>query len=128
MLLFYRCKIFYQILAQKGWTKKVILHEHAADFVEFYQNSNDQVNIRETLNKCDCLIVLSDSWKKYFSSIGVDKSKISVLNNIVPPPNFRDSPRKDNKLHLMFMGEISMRKGGFDLLQAISDNKEYFKR
>lgn len=27
----------------------------------------------------------------------------------------------------MFMGEISMRKGGFDLLQAISDNKEYFK-
>lgn len=65
--------------------QKVILHEHAADFVEFYQNSNDQVNIRETLNKCDCLIVLSDSWKKYFSSIGVDKSKISVLNNIVPP-------------------------------------------
>lgn len=122
---FYRCKIFINLA--KRLNKKVILHEHAADFVEFYQNSNDQVNIRETLNKCDCLIVLSDSWKKYFSSIGVDKSKISVLNNIVPPPNFRDSPRKDNKLHLMFMGEISMRKGGFDLLQAISDNKEYFK-
>lgn len=27
----------------------------------------------------------------------------------------------------MFMGEISIRKGGFDLLQAISDNREYFK-
>ncbi len=72
----------------------------------------------------DCLVGFME---KIFQFDRVDKSKISVLNNIVPPPNFRDSPRKDNKLHLMFMGEISMRKGGFDLLQAISDNKEYFK-
>ena len=27
----------------------------------------------------------------------------------------------------MYMGEISKRKGGFDLLKAIVDNKEYFK-
>lgn len=32
----------------------------------------------------------------------------------------------DGKLHLMYMGEISMRKGGFDLLKAIAENKEYF--
>ena len=122
---FYRCKIFINLA--KKLKKKVILHEHAADFVEFYQNSNDKTNINQTLNKCDCLIVLSESWKEYFSSIGVDKNKIYVLNNIVSPPDFKDVPRKDNKLHLMFMGEISIRKGGFDLLQAISDNKEYFK-
>lgn len=122
---FYRCKIFINLA--KKLKKKVILHEHAADFVEFYQTSNDKTNISKTLNKCDCLIVLSESWKEYFSSIGVDKNKIYVLNNIVSPPNFKDVPRKDNKLHLMFMGEISIRKGGFDLLQAISDNKEYFK-
>ena len=122
---FYRCKIFINLA--KKLKKKVILHEHDADFVEFYQNTNDKTNINQTLNKCDCLIVLSESWKEYFSSIGVDKNKIYVLNNIVSPPNFKDVPRKDNKLHLMFMGEISIRKGGFDLLQAISDNKEYFK-
>lgn len=122
---FYRCKIFINLA--KKLKKKVILHEHAADFVEFYQNSNDKTNISQILNKCDCLIVLSESWKEYFSSIGVDKNKIYVLNNIVSPPNFKDVPRKDYKLHLMFMGEISKRKGGFDLLQAISDNKEYFK-
>lgn len=122
---FYRCKIFINLA--KKLKKKVILHEHAADFIEFYQNSNDKTGISKTLNKCDCLIVLSESWKEYFSSIGVDKNKIHVLNNIVSPPNFKDIPRKDNKLHLMFMGEISKRKGGFDLLQAISDNKEYFK-
>lgn len=122
---FYRCKIFINLA--KKLKKKVILHEHAADFIEFYQNSNDKTGISKTLNKCDCLIVLSESWKEYFSSIGVDKNKIHVLNNIVSPQNFKDMPRKDNKLHLMFMGEISKRKGGFDLLQAISDNKEYFK-
>lgn len=122
---FYRCKIFINLA--KRLNKKVILHEHAADFIEFYQNSNDKANIRQTLNKCDNLIVLSESWKGYFNSIGVDKNKIKVLNNIISPPEFKELPRKDNKLHLMFMGEISIRKGGFDLLQAISDNREYFK-
>ena len=122
---FYRCRIFINLA--KKLNKKVILHEHAADFIEFYQNSNDKINISQTLNKCDALIVLSESWKEYFSSIGVDRNKIQVLNNIVSPPEFKELPRKDNKLHLMFMGEISIRKGGFDLLQAISDNREYFK-
>ena len=58
----------------------------------------------------------------------MDTTKIHVLNNIVSPPELL--PEKhiaDGKLHLMYMGEISKRKGGFDLLQAISDNKEYFK-
>lgn len=121
---FYRCRIFINLA--KRLNKKVILHEHAADFIQFYQNSNDKANISQTLNKCDTLIVLSQSWKEYFNSIGVDKNKIKVLNNIVSPPEFKELPRKDNKLHLMFMGEISIRKGGFDLLQAISDNREYF--
>ena len=108
--------------------KKVILHEHAADFVEYFDGADDKQAITDMLQKCDVLIVLSQSWKEYFASIGMDDSKIHVLNNIVSPPELL--PEKhvaDGKLHLMYMGEISKRKGGFDLLQAIADNKDYFK-
>lgn len=122
---FYRCKIFINLAKKLG--KKVILHEHAADFVEFYQNSKDQATITQIINRCDCLIVLSESWKTFFKSIGVNENKIHVLNNIVSPPTLKPQTHNDKKLHLMYMGEISIRKGGFDLLQAISDNREYFK-
>lgn len=123
---FERCKLFINFAKKCG--KNVILHEHAADFVEYYNEADDKQAITDTLQKCDALIVLSQSWKEYFASIGMDDAKIHVLNNIVSPPELL--PEKhvaDGKLHLMYMGEISKRKGGFDLLQAIADNKDYFK-
>ena len=123
---FERCKLFINLAKKCG--KKVILHEHAADFVEYFDRADDKQAITDMLQKCDVLIVLSQSWKEYFASIGMDDSKIHVLNNIVSPPELL--PEKhvaDGKLHLMYMGEISKRKGGFDLLQAIADNKDYFK-
>lgn len=122
---FDRCKLFIRLAKKCG--KKVILHEHAADFVEYYQEAEDKQGITDTLKMCDALIVLSQSWKEYFSSIGMDKDKIHVLNNIVSPPEIApEKHTEDGKLHLMYMGEISKRKGGFDLLKAIVDNKEYF--
>ena len=122
---FYRCKIFINLA--KRFDKKVILHEHAADFVEFYNQAKDKSEIIDTINKCDKLIVLSESWKNYFISIGVDSNRIAVLNNIVSPPVIKPITRTDNKLHLLYMGEISNRKGAFDLLNAINTEKEYFR-
>lgn len=122
---FERCKLFINLAKKCG--KKVILHEHAADFVEYFDGAADKQAITDTLQKCDALIVLSQSWEEYFASIGMDKDKIHVLNNIVSPPEIApDKHTEDGKLHLMYMGEISKRKGGFDLLKAIVDNKEYF--
>ena len=122
---FYRCKMFIRLAKRFG--KKVILHEHAADFVNFYSSSENKTVIVETINMCDCLIVLSESWKRYFISIGVDAGKVCVLNNIVSPPIAKCKPHNDGKLHLIYMGEISNRKGAFDLLKAIADNRDYFK-
>lgn len=123
---FERCKIFINLAKRFG--KKVILHEHAADFVEYYKVSDDKEGIKKTLNKCDCLIVLSKSWRNYFASIGVSKDKIRVLNNIVSPPELHyEMHINDGKLHLLYMGEISKRKGGYDLLKAMSDHKDEFQ-
>ena len=123
---FDRCKLFIRLAKKCG--KKVILHEHAADFVEYYQGAVDKQVITKTLQMCDAMIVLSQSWKEYFAFIGMPKERIYVLNNIVSPPTIlQEKHLEDGKLHLMYMGEISKRKGGFDLLKAVADNKEYFK-
>ena len=54
--------------------------------MEYYEAAADKQAITDTLRKCDSLIVLSQSWKEYFASIGMDTTKIHVLNNIVSPP------------------------------------------
>ena len=123
---FDRCRMFIHLAKRGG--KKVILHEHAADFVSYYEGADRKDDIVDTLRKCDRLIVLSESWKDFFVSIGVDVRNVRVLNNIVSPPVLLpDRKLNDGKLHLMYMGEISNRKGAFDLLNAISDNLDYFK-
>lgn len=122
---FYRKRIFIKI--GKFFRKKVIMHQHAADFEEFFENSHDKPNIVRTLNLCDTLIVLSQSWEKYFASIGVREANIRVLNNMVTPPTGSPEQRSDDKLHLLFLGEISNRKGIYDVLTMLKDNKEFFQ-
>ena len=111
----------------KRFRKKVIMHQHAADFEHYFEQSNDKQRIVDTLNLCDLMIVLSQSWKKYFAGIGVAEENICVLNNIVFPPDNTVNKKADNKLHLLFLGEIGKRKGIYDLLNVMTANKEYFK-
>ncbi|MBQ6880370.1 MAG: glycosyltransferase family 4 protein [Bacteroidales bacterium] len=107
--------------------KKVILHIHASRFKDFYNEADDRDKRRifNTLKKADRLIVLSESWKEWFTSIDIDPRKITVLHNITPEPTvIPGMKKKDGKIHFLFMGEIGPRKGVFDILRAIAGHKE----
>ena len=122
---FYRKEVF--IKMGKRFGRKVIFHQHAADFKAFFEQSNDKQHIIDTINLCDKLIVLSQSWKAYFASISVVQEKICILNNIVFPPSDITNRKADCKLHLLYLGEVSNRKGIYDLLNVLKENKDYFK-
>lgn len=124
---FARATIFIRLARATG--RKVILHEHAADFEEFYDKSADRRAITDTINSCDCLIALSESWRRYFESIGVEPGKIQVLNNIVAPApqDYRRRNASDGPLELLYLGEVSRRKGCFDLLEAIAARRSGFE-
>lgn len=122
---FERATIFIKLA--KRFHKRVILHEHAADFVEYYDRTTNKHAITDTINSCDKLIVLSERWRKYFTSIGVHPNIITQLNNIVSPATQAPSRKTDtSRLHLLYLGEVSRRKGCIDLLQAIVDHRNDF--
>ena len=121
---FSRKAVFVKIAKLFG--KKVIMHQHACDFVEYYDNHKNKTWITQTINNCDTLIVLSQWWKEYFTSIGIAADKIVILNNIVTPPPTHKARKIDGKIRLLFLGEIGKRKGIYDLLTAISNKREYF--
>lgn len=110
----------------KKFGKKVIMHMHCADFESYYNPSNHKQRIVDTINVCDSFLVLSDSWKTYFESIGVAANIIHVLNNTITPPVHIAVERDDKCLNLLYLGIIGQRKGVYDILKAFKNNKEYF--
>lgn len=111
----------------KTMGKKVVLHIHASRFKDFYNEASDSKKkwIKRELDSVDTIIALSESWRRWFESIGVDPAKIEVLRNITAYPVSRPEAKvNDGRVRLLFMGEIGQRKGVFDLLQAIAEHKD----
>ncbi len=107
--------------------KRIILHIHASRFKDFFDESSENLRCRiiSTLKCTDRLIVLSESWKEWFISKGIEPGKITILNNITPLPTLIPQESvNDGKLHLLFMGEIGQRKGIFDILEALYAHKD----
>lgn len=75
---FYRKSIIIEIC--RLLNIKIILHTHGSEFEKFYNSSRHKKYIQKTLNKVDKLIVLSNSWKEFYSKL-VDDSKIQVVYN-----------------------------------------------
>ena len=107
--------------------KKIILHCHASRFKDYFNEAKNKSKIIESLNKADVLVVLSKSWKEWFTSIGIEGCRIEVLNNITAYSLTIENEFKDNKLHLLFLGLLGKRKGVFDILKSLGEHKEKFK-
>ena len=122
---FYRKTIF--IFLAKMFNKKIVYHQHAGEFQDYYDKSEHKKQIVNIINRCDKLVVLSQSWEKFYSSIGVSEQKLVILNNIVTPPVSVSTRQPDGKLHLLYLGEIKNAKGIYDLLNVLKINKELFE-
>ncbi len=118
---FWRKSCFLRIGKRMG--KRVILHVHASRFKDFYAESSKKEKICRNLNMADRVIVLSESWKEWFESIGVESSKLVVLHNITAYPEKSEDREQDGKVHFLFLGEIGERKGVFDILRALHIHK-----
>lgn len=111
----------------KMMKRKVVLHIHASRFKAFYDESDSQKKkwILSNLKKADVLICLSESWRLWFESIGVQSNKIVVLHNITAYPQLLENkkPLDSRPVHFLFMGEIGPRKGVFDILRGLSNHR-----
>lgn len=112
---FYRSA--YWINLGKFFHKKIVLHIHGGGFKEFY--ASNPIKIKHLLDKCDCLITLSQSWKAYFEN-ELHCKHVEVVENIVPHPQIQVVKKENAKFHLLFLGLIHQDKGIFDLLEAIA--------
>ena len=99
--------------------RKVVLHIHGGGFREYY-NTNPSW-ILKILKKADCVLALTDSWRKFYSD-DLQLPNVVTVPNIVSNPQIKEVEH-DGRLHLLFLGFIVEQKGIFDLVEVIKEHK-----
>lgn len=98
---------------------KVVLHHHAAEFEDFYDkcSQTQKRKVQEALAEADVNIVLS---KRLVPMIKdkQPKARVQVLYNAVN--TYERNPYSLEARNVLFMGRLGVRKGTFDLIEAIS--------
>jgi len=100
--------------------KPLILHVHGALFNTFYDESGSHLKriIKWFLSKCNILIALTEAWREFFQTI-VDNDKIRVVaNGIDLTPYQNINLTKTEIPSILFLGELSRRKGVYDILNT----------
>lgn len=111
----------YFVKLAKFFKRTVLLHVHGGEFRKFYYRHQDKVH--SVLDRCDGLIVLSESWRDVFKNeIGYDKP-IWVVNNVIAEPVMKET-EDDGLIHILFLGFIRVEKGVFDLVEAAASIKD----
>jgi len=106
------CKIF---------RAKVILHAHSSDYRLFFPRQNRVIKrlIINSFNKADHLIVLSNSWKEYYSQdLKFNLDKISIMPTPVIIPIVKNEFLPNENGIVLFSGRVGERKGVFELMNA----------
>ena len=111
----------YWVSLGKFFHKKIVLHIHGGGFKEYYLTNPKW--IQSVLDRSDCLIALSDSWKQYFQG-ELGCKQVSIVENVIPNPIFKAIKQSDDRMHLLFLGLIDEEKGIFDLLEMIAEHKD----
>lgn len=103
--------------------KPVILHAHGSEFHTFYANLPEwlQQVMAGIFRQCTYLIVLSESWKAFYTAnLGLKPEQVAVLTNPVEMPSTVPQRASSDRVNFVFLGRIGQRKGAFDLIKAFS--------
>jgi len=107
------------ILAGKLFAKPIILHIHGARFDHFYNSSRTPVRglIKKIIMLCDRVIALSQYWQDFFTGIAGETRVLMVENCINTLAYINSKTAKTEKPTVLFLGELSHRKGIDDLFK-----------
>lgn len=109
------------VRAAKRWGKRVIVHIHGSQYMEFYQalSESGRKHVLSILNAADLVVALSEGWKfKFEQTFGLTNCVVlengidvgSLCAAVTPAEKFQNS--------FLTLGRLGKRKGTYDLVEA----------
>lgn len=106
-----------------SYLKKICIlnHIHGSEIEKLYINANKikKLLVKDAFSKCDCLIVLSNTWKVKLKNLFPETS-IYVVENF-SPYIFNKTHIGHEKTQILFLGFITELKGCFDLPSIVEE-------
>lgn len=101
---------------------RVIMHAHAGEYRVYWASLSDAARARSlaVFRRARALIVLGESWRDFFVSIGLPAEKIVVLPNPVMLPASVPQRAARDVVTCVYLGLIAPKKGVFDLAHAVA--------
>lgn len=99
-----------------------LVHVHGSEFHDFYEQCSSPARriVRSVLARAALVIALSEEWRGRLARI-CPGARIEVLTNAVPLPRNMGTPRPQaHRPTVLFLGEVSRRKGVYDLIRAFA--------
>lgn len=103
--------------------KKSLLHNHSADFKEFYNGSSEKRKrkITNIFKNASATIVLSNQWLNWYNDIAPEAKFYMLQNAIDVPDNVPSKKLNIEKTILVYLARIEKRKGFFDLMKVMPE-------
>ncbi|MGC9269495.1 glycosyltransferase family 4 protein, partial [Acidiphilium sp.] len=102
----------------------VLLHLHAAEIKPFYNQLPRwcQALARGVFQRADRCIVLGTGWRDWLiETVGVDPARVEIVRNGVPRVASAAAIGRSSRFRILFLGNLTPRKGVGDLLAALAD-------
>jgi glycosyltransferase involved in cell wall biosynthesis len=101
---------------------RVIMHAHGGGYRDYWAGLGAPARAAtlQTLSRVHCLIVLGETWREFFASLGVPRERIVVLPNPVVLPTSLPKRLGRSHVRLVYLGLFSRAKGVFDLVDALT--------
>ncbi len=112
-----------ELLARLAFARKakVVMHAHGAEYRVYWTEltSSQRRKTLSVLTRVNALVVLGNTWRDFFLSIGVPADKVVVLPNPVVLPSAVPERKESGIVSFAYLGIIDKRKGAFDLVEAV---------
>jgi glycosyltransferase involved in cell wall biosynthesis len=101
---------------------RLIMHAHGGGYRDYWATLSPASRSAtvHTLARAHCLIVLGDTWREFFVSLGVPRERIVVLPNPVSLPAVLPKRLGRSFVRLVYLGLFARPKGVFDLIDALT--------
>jgi glycosyltransferase involved in cell wall biosynthesis len=106
----------------KMFKRRVVMHGHGGEFHLFVSRLSPAYRAwtLKTLRNAECVICLSESWREFYLTLGIEAQRLVALPNPVRVPEVVPNRSGVDSVQFLYLGLMAQSKGVYEMLEAFA--------